>query len=137
MVYLDTLVTIVEYYQEFDLLLFIYKFKMTDFKNLVVEQVKIYQKIKGTFAAYENSKGTSHTLGLIESRMILLDKHYQQYLKGNAKLPTADDNFKKEQALYFNALCYHVDNVEDLHTNERGKFLDIKINIINPPLQSN
>ena len=48
---------------------------MTDLNVVIVEQFKIYNKIKEAFEAYEKYKGDNYNLGLIGSRMQLLDKH--------------------------------------------------------------
>ena len=93
--------------------------------DVIIDQVKLYDKIKDYYAKFINIHKTNVSIGLIESRLTLMPSFWKNYQENDEKI-FALKTEKNENQEYFTNEAFRLDNVEGKYFDEVGKFLEFK-----------
>ena len=96
---------------------------MTDINELILDQTDNLNKIRNSFKTYLSKKNFS--IGVIESRLILLDKYWDQYQNTDNEIQELKTNENKKFQ-YFTDENFRLDAVEELYADVRGEYFEAK-----------
>ena len=96
---------------------------MTDINELILDQTENLNKIRNSFKTYLSKKNFS--IGVIESRLILLDKSWDQYQNTDSDIQELKTNDNKKFQ-YFTDENFRLDAVEELYADVRGEYFEAK-----------
>ena len=108
---------------------FILIVKMSVINTLILDQNKLYSSIKGAYQAYKSRMKNNFTVGAINSKLISLETKWRKYQENDIEIQSLKTD-KDEDQDYFKSTEFHIDNVEDMLIDERGKFMNKKIQLL-------
>ena len=104
---------------------------MSTIEALIVEQASIFLRIKDAFSNYEKKYRSKISDGSLSARIDTLKNNWKTYQSNDNKIISLKKDEHDSQE-YFSNAKFRIEAVEEFYTDEYGKFLEVKNQLVPP-----